>query len=74
MLLSLRRELNRKEIEESTGLYMNAETGTKKELYWQALSADDQGSLRGCATRRLLPVPGEPNQSFERGAGSNMTT
>jgi hypothetical protein len=28
--------VNRKEIEESTGLYMDAGTGTKRELYRQA--------------------------------------
>jgi hypothetical protein len=42
--------VNRKEIEESTGLYMDAGTGTKKELYRQALSAGEEGSLRGGAT------------------------
>ncbi|MBS1840988.1 MAG: hypothetical protein JST77_09090 [Acidobacteria bacterium] len=30
-----RREVNRKEIEESTGLYMDAGGGTKQELYRQ---------------------------------------
>jgi hypothetical protein len=68
MLVKLlaRSEVNRKEIEESTGLYMNAGTGTKKELYRQALSAGQIGSLRGGATRldsRCL-FPDEPNQSF----------
>jgi hypothetical protein len=33
--LDFRREVNRKEIEESTGLYMDAGTGTKEELYRQ---------------------------------------
>jgi hypothetical protein len=33
--LNLRREVNRKEIEESTGSNMEAGTGTKKELYRQ---------------------------------------
>ena len=44
MLLKLP-EVNRKEIEESTGLYMDAGTGTKKELYRQAPSAGEEGSL-----------------------------
>jgi hypothetical protein len=33
--LNFRREVNRKEIEESTGSNMDAGTGTKKELYRQ---------------------------------------
>ena len=49
MLLKLP-EVNRKEIEESTDLYMDAGTGTKKELYRQALSAGEEGSLRGDST------------------------
>jgi hypothetical protein len=33
--LNFRREVNRKEIEESTGLYMDAGGGTKQEVYRQ---------------------------------------
>lgn len=32
---NLRRDLNRRKIEEATGLYMDAGTGTKQELYAQ---------------------------------------
>jgi len=49
--------VNRKEIEESTGLYVDAGIGTKKEHYRQALSAGEEGSLRGGTTRQSLPVP-----------------
>jgi hypothetical protein len=49
--------VNRKEIEESTGLYVDSGIGTKKELYRQALSAGEEGSLRGGATRQSFPVP-----------------
>jgi hypothetical protein len=42
-----------------------AGTGTKKELYRQALSAGQEGSLRGGATRQALPVPRRAqHQSF----------
>jgi hypothetical protein len=44
MLLKLPARVNRKEVEESTGLYMDAGTGTKKDLYRQALSAGEEGS------------------------------
>jgi hypothetical protein len=62
--------VNRKEIEESTGLYMDAGTGTKKELYRQALSAGEEGSLRGGATRldRRCLFPDEPNTNHFREA------
>ena len=35
---------------------MDAGTGTKRELYRQALSASEEGSLR-CSTRQALPLP-----------------
>jgi hypothetical protein len=45
-----------------------AGTGTKKELYRQALSAGEEGSLRGGATRldRRCLFPDEPNTNHFR--------
>jgi hypothetical protein len=52
--------VNRKEIEELTGLYVDAGIGTKKELY-RRVKKDPSGAAR--LDSRCL-FPGEPNQSF----------
>jgi len=40
---NFRREVNRKQIEESTGLYMDAGTGTKSKLYAQMKKDPETG-------------------------------